>query len=117
MERYRLQFATAGANDLSILVPFASSSSVRDLKDEAVRRLARTGVQLDPSTAHLRLDSVSGPLLDGEDVLSSVVLYPARETLVVVENILQAHDSSSAAERPAEVDSMLANFMLVRTRD
>ena len=106
MERYKLQFVTAAGKDLTILVPFAPSSSVRELKDEAVRRLARAGVTVDPALAHLRLDSASGPLLDGEDVVANVVLYPAQETLILVENL---HHGSGSAGKQQEVQPVHAN--------
>jgi hypothetical protein len=71
------------AGDVSILVPCERHAKVEDLINKARGRLERAGVAIYGRQMVLRLGTVDGPFLDGDDALELVVLDPSRERLFV----------------------------------
>ncbi|KAK3369954.1 hypothetical protein B0H63DRAFT_551902 [Podospora didyma] len=85
MDRYSVAFVPGSGGNEKLLVPFDGRKTVRKFRAEIGRRLARVGLAIDDTHLQLRLDSTTGPLLDGEDALSTVVFLPAKETIVALD--------------------------------
>lgn len=85
--RYLVKVDAPGTNQLTILIPYASNSTINSFVEELWTRLARHKTyQLSPSTHNvvLHFDNADGAIIDLEDVLSDVIQNPAHEKICAV---------------------------------
>ncbi|KAF3931222.1 hypothetical protein ABW19_dt0209355 [Dactylella cylindrospora] len=96
--RYIVYVHDNNGDATSLIVPFAETSSVQDLCQEAKRRAERNGISLPDGELQLRLFAVTGSLLDPFDTLQDVV-HEQDQGKVYLTNAQQArtHRSSSGS--------------------
>ncbi|KAK0652494.1 hypothetical protein B0T16DRAFT_387747 [Cercophora newfieldiana] len=95
--RYKVNFVAVGGREEKILVPCDPNSTVASLGDEIARRLFRAGFPVDVARLQLRLDSSTGPLLDHDDSVGSVLFDPATETIFALDT---GADSTASQLKP-----------------
>jgi hypothetical protein len=92
MERYKVRFSSAERGPLTILVPFQSLSPVAVFKKEIALRLAGCGIDINPVSLQLCLDTDDGPVLYNNDPVSTVVFHPDSEVVVAI--VMPAHNET-----------------------
>lgn len=81
MPRYTVTIVRPQFDDISIVVPLADETTIGTLSEETLSRAKRIGIEIGECAIQVRINGVSGPILDDNDLVSDLVDEKDREKI------------------------------------
>ena len=96
MERYIVNVAPPGTEAARLVVPISLNTSVSDLAEEVKKRVTRNNIWPNAPDLVLHLGEADGPIIDGADTLSDVILDPKTEVITATPQIQRPNSAPGA---------------------